>query len=52
MKKYISPDIEVIEVSTDKNISVLNTSKMGVSNDPADDFAAPRRGSSWEDYEN
>lgn len=53
MKKYISPDIAVVEVETSKNISVLTTSDLNIGEGESDDFnAAPRRGSSWEEYEN
>lgn len=52
MKKYISPDITVVEVATDQNISIINTSNVGVSDDPRDDFSSQRRGSGWDDYEN
>lgn len=49
MKKYIAPEIVVVEVETQ---CIAETSQFGIGDGPSKDFAPQsRRSSSWDEYE-
>lgn len=51
MKRYISPEMQVIDVQNET--AIMAYSNIGIDHDdPRDDFnASSRRGSGWDDYE-
>ena len=52
MKRYIAPEIEVIEIDVNEVIAGSGDS-VGIGKDPIDSgsMAPSRRSSSWEEYE-
>ncbi len=52
MKRYISPEIVIVELEAHEIAdNIIQTSYISVSDEESENFSPRRRGSAWEDYE-